>query len=129
MGDGARERQNGHPLPWALAAAGPAVVDATAATCVPLPFANLQVYAWGGQAVPPFDWAVRFERHVRERLLAGDDDALVAYETCGRDAMRSVPTANHYLPLLYVVALRRQGEPVRFPVEGGSISMLTVRIG
>jgi 4,5-DOPA dioxygenase extradiol len=50
----------------------------------------------------------------------------------GRDAMMSVPTPDHYLPLLYVLALRREGEAVSFPAEGfdgGSISMLTVRIG
>jgi 4,5-DOPA dioxygenase extradiol len=50
----------------------------------------------------------------------------------GRDAMLSVPTPDHYLPLLYVLALKRDGEEVTFPVEGfdgGSVSMLTVRIG
>jgi len=44
----------------------------------------------------------------------------------------SAPTPDHYLPLLYVIALRREGEQVTFPVEGfdgGSISMLTVQIG
>jgi len=44
----------------------------------------------------------------------------------------SAPTPDHYLPLLYVIALRREGEQVTFPVEGfdgGSISMLTVKIG
>jgi 4,5-DOPA dioxygenase extradiol len=44
----------------------------------------------------------------------------------------SAPTPDHYLPLLYVLALGREGEEVSFPVEGfdgGSISMLTVRIG
>src|SRR5512141_1249435 len=57
---------------------------------------------------------------------------LLAYETLGDTAALSVPTPDHYLPLLYVIALRREGDPVRFPVEGvdgGSVSMLTVRIG
>ena len=46
--------------------------------------------------------------------------------------MFCIPTPDHYLPLLYVIGLRREGEPVAFPVEGvdgGSISMLTVRFG
>ena len=93
---------------------------------------NLHAYAWGRHAVKPYDWAVRFEKLARELMLAGDNDPLVAYETLGRDAMLSVPTPDHYLPLLYVLALRREGEAVSFPVEGfdgGSISMLTVRIG
>lgn len=93
---------------------------------------NLHTYAWGRHAVKPYDWAVRFENLARELIQAGDTDPLVAYETLGRDAMMSAPTPDHYLPLLYVLALQREGEPVSFPVEGfdgGSISMLTVRIG
>lgn len=93
---------------------------------------NVQTYAWGRHAVEPFDWAVRFERKARERMLAGEHGPLVEYESLGRDAMLSVPTPDHYLPLLYVLGLREEGEPVSFPVEGvdgGSISMLAVRVG
>lgn len=93
---------------------------------------NLHAYGWGRHSVEPFDWAVRFEKQVRELLLAGHDAPLIAYETLGRDALLSVPTPDHYLPLLYVIALRRAGEPIRFPIEGvdgGSISMLTVQVG
>lgn len=93
---------------------------------------NLHAYAWGRHSIEPFDWAVRFEKQVRELLVAADDGPLIAYETLGRDAMLSVPTPDHYLPLLYVIALRRFGEQISFPVEGvdgGSISMLAVQIG
>ena len=93
---------------------------------------NLHTYAWGRHRVEPFDWAVRFETLARELLLKGDDAPLVAYETLGRDAQLSIPTPEHYLPLLYVMAVRRAGEQVSFPVEGvdgGSVSMLTVQIG
>jgi 4,5-DOPA dioxygenase extradiol len=93
---------------------------------------NLRAYAWGRHAVGPYDWAMRFEEQVRELLLAGNDNPLVVYESLGPDAMLSIPTPDHYLPLLYVIALRRKGEQVIFPVEGvdgGSVSMLTVQIG
>ncbi len=93
---------------------------------------NLHSYAWGKHEVEPFDWAVRFETLARQLLNNGDDRPLVNYETLGRDALLSAPTPEHYLPLLYVIAQRRSGEPVSFPVEGfdgGSISMLTVQIG
>ena len=93
---------------------------------------NLPTYAWGRQQVEPLDWAVRFEERARELLLAGAHDPLIAYETLGRDATLSIPTPDHYLPLLYVIAQMREGEPISFPVEGfdgGSVSMLSVQIG
>ena len=46
--------------------------------------------------------------------------------------MLSVPTPDHYLPLLYVLGLRKAKERISFPVQGvdgGSISMLAVQIG
>ena len=88
---------------------------------------NLHAYAWGGHPREPYDWALRFEAHVRERLLAGDHAALVDYGAAGRDALLAVPTPEHYLPLLYVLGASLPGEPVSFPVEGmdgGSVSML-----
>ncbi len=93
---------------------------------------NLSAYSWGQRNVEPFDWAVRFEKQARKLLLAGEDGTLIKYEKLGRDALLSAPTPDHYLPLLYVIALRREGDTIRFPVEGfdgGSMSMLTVQIG
>ena len=49
----------------------------------------------------------------------------------GREAELAVPTPDHYLPLLYIAGTRTSYEPVTFPVEGvdgGSVSMLAVRI-
>ena len=93
---------------------------------------NLSAYIWREPDREPYDWALRFEQRVRQLLIAGDNASLIAYEAWGRDAMLSCPTPDHYLPLLYVIGLRREGEPVSFPVEGfdgGSMSMLAVRIG
>jgi 4,5-DOPA dioxygenase extradiol len=93
---------------------------------------NLHAYAWGKHTVQPCDWAVRFERNAKELLLAADDRPLVNYESLGRDALLSIPTPDHYLPLLYVLGTRIGGERLSFPVEGvdgGSISMLAVQIG
>ncbi|MEN6318416.1 MAG: 4,5-DOPA dioxygenase extradiol [Syntrophaceae bacterium] len=93
---------------------------------------NLHAYAWGNPTASPFDWAVRFENHVRELLLTGDDAPLIAYERLGHDAMLSIPTPEHYLPLLYMLGLRRKNERVSFPVQGidgGSVSMLAVQLG
>lgn len=93
---------------------------------------NLEAYAWGGRPAEPYDWATRFERTVRERLVAGDHATLIDYPAIGDDALLSVPTPEHYLPLLYVLGASVPGESVTFPTEGidgGSVSMLAVRFG
>jgi 4,5-DOPA dioxygenase extradiol len=93
---------------------------------------NLHTYAWGRHPRDPYDWAVRFEIAAKEMILAGDLKPLVNYETLGKDAALSIPTPDHYLPLLYVLAAGQQGDRIHFPVEGvdgGSISMLAVQIG
>jgi 4,5-DOPA dioxygenase extradiol len=93
---------------------------------------NLHAYTWGRRLAEPYDWAVRFERQARDLMLAGEYQPLIDYESLGRDAMLSIPTPDHYLPLLYVLATRQRGERIAFPVQGidgGSISMLAVAVG
>jgi 4,5-DOPA dioxygenase extradiol len=94
---------------------------------------NLHTYAWGRHVAEPYDWAVRFESEARAMMSAGEFKPLIAYEKLGREATLSIPTPDHYLPLLYVLAARQAlGDAVSFPVEGvdgGSISMLAVQIG
>lgn len=93
---------------------------------------NLHTYAWGRDNVEAFDWAMRFESAGRELISAADHGPLIEYETMGKDALLSVPTPDHYLPLLYVLAQQTENDQVSFPVEGfdgGSVSMLSVRIG
>ncbi|MDQ3186813.1 MAG: 4,5-DOPA dioxygenase extradiol [Pseudomonadota bacterium] len=93
---------------------------------------NLHTYSWGSHKVEPYDWALRFENVVRKALSSGDFKPLIEYEKLGQDAKLSVPTPDHYLPLLYILAQRRKDDEINFPVEGfdgGSISMLAVRIG
>jgi 4,5-DOPA dioxygenase extradiol len=90
---------------------------------------NLRVIQWEGGA---YDWAKRFDANVSRRIIAADHDALVHYDRLGPDAARSIPTNEHFLPLLYALALRQPGEGVRFFAEQvvmGSISMRSLRIG
>lgn len=93
---------------------------------------NLQAVAWGVDVSEPYDWALRFEENARRLLAAGDYRELVEYKKLGSDALLSVPTPEHFLPLLYVIATREGKEPITFPVEGfdrGAISMLAVQVG
>lgn len=93
---------------------------------------NLEAFAWGNASREPFDWAARFDENARDLILKDDHERLINYESLGRDAVLSAPTPEHYLPLLYVLALMRESDEVTFPVsgfDGGSISMTTVKIG
>jgi 4,5-DOPA dioxygenase extradiol len=93
---------------------------------------NLHAYAWGRQVRDPYDWAVSFEEEARQLMVAGEFEPLVEYEKLGAAARLSIPTPDHYLPLLYVLGTRQQGEAISFPVEGvdgGSVSMLSVIVG
>ena len=94
---------------------------------------NLHAYAWGAHVPEPYDWTISFETRVREQLLAEEYKPLIDYESqLGKEAGLAVPTPDHYLPLLYIAGTRTRSEPLAFPVEGvdgGSVSMLAVRIG
>ncbi len=92
---------------------------------------NLAAMDWD-PAAPPFDWARRFDENVRGHLARRDHEPLIAYGEMGEDARRSIPTPDHYLPLLYCIALQSNFEPISFAVDGidlGSIGMLSVAIG
>lgn len=92
---------------------------------------NLGVLNWKDGA-PAYDWAVRFNGVVRDHLLRRDHAPLVDYQKLGNDARLSVPTAEHYLPLLYIMGLQGESEPIKVAVDGiqnASISMLSVVVG
>lgn len=93
---------------------------------------NLEAYSWGRHAPEPYDWAIRFEEQAKQMLLANEHKPLIHYERLGTDAGLSIPTPDHFLPLLYVIATAQTNDRVSFPVQGvdgGSISMLTVQVG
>jgi 4,5-DOPA dioxygenase extradiol len=93
---------------------------------------NLHTYVWGEQKAAPYEWAVSFEKRARDYIMSGQPSPLINYETMGKDARLSVPTPDHYLPLLYVLGARAGQDRIQFPVEGidgGSVSMLAVQVG
>jgi len=79
----------------------------------------------------PYDWALRFDGEVRRRIDNGDHAGLADYPALGSDARMSIPTPEHYLPLLYALALQEKGEPARTFNDKvmTSISMTSVVIG
>lgn len=93
---------------------------------------NLGLADLGDLDASPDPRGVRFDQTVKSALLADDLETLVHYERHGEAARYSVPTPDHYLPLLWVTALRQPGEPVSFPCElfqNGAVSMRSVLLG
>jgi 4,5-DOPA dioxygenase extradiol len=90
---------------------------------------NLGLMAWNESA---FDWAVKFDGMLATLIEKQDHEALINYPALGELAKKAIPTNEHYLPLLYAVALRQKDEPLRFfadKVTLGSISMRSFQIG
>jgi len=92
---------------------------------------NLARVDWSN-SLPPPGWARQFDDYVQERVHAGDDAPLIDYPSLGESAQLSIPTPDHYLPLLYVLGARAPGEGASIPLTGfdlGTISMTGVQIG
>jgi 4,5-DOPA dioxygenase extradiol len=90
---------------------------------------NLRMVAWQDEA---YDWALEFDETIQRLILSGDHAAIVHYQNLGEAARLAVPTNEHYLPLLYVLAVQDRQEPIRFftdRVTLGAISMRSVWIG
>jgi 4,5-DOPA dioxygenase extradiol len=85
---------------------------------------------WDSRDPRPLDWAIRFDGSVRRRIAAREHIDLVDWPRMGEDARLAIPTPEHYVPLLYVLALQRDGDHVRFFNEqvAGPISMTSVVI-
>ena len=92
---------------------------------------NLQLMRRTADA-PAFEWADRFNREVIAHIESGTHAPLIQYESFGEPARLSIPTPEHYLPMLYVLGLQRKDDPLSILVDGielGSISMLSFAIG
>jgi 4,5-DOPA dioxygenase extradiol len=79
-----------------------------------------------------FDWAIEFDATVKALIDRSDHEALIDYPKLGRAAQLSVPTNEHYLPLLYALAVKDETEAVTYFNDAatmGSISMRSLVIG
>jgi 4,5-DOPA dioxygenase extradiol len=72
----------------------------------------------------------RYEE-VKSSLINRDHAKLIDYQEL-KGSHLAVPTLDHYLPMIYTLALQEEGEPLKFTYEGfqhGSISMRCFQIG
>lgn len=90
---------------------------------------NLRLIQWQETA---YEWALEFDDLLKQHILAGDHASIVNYSQFGRMAALSIPTPEHFLPLLYTLAVQEPEDDVSFfadQVTLGAISMRGVRLG
>ncbi|QHT70740.1 4,5-DOPA dioxygenase extradiol [Rhodocytophaga rosea] len=95
---------------------------------------NLRMVAWDklNDNEYGYDWAIEMNHTFKELIRNGDHQKLVNYEALGRAALLSIPTPEHYFPLLYVLGLKGKNEEASFfndKLVGGSLTMTSVKFG
>ncbi len=92
---------------------------------------NLGVLNWS-QPESAYDWAVEMDETFKKLILERNHQPLIQYEQLGPAAKLAIPTPEHYLPLLYTLALQANDDAVSlFNAKRvmGSVSMTSVKIG
>jgi 4,5-DOPA dioxygenase extradiol len=95
---------------------------------------NLGLVNWRKIDEPGFgyDWAVEANEKIKKCILSNDHKTLIDYKSQGRELNLAIPTPDHFLPLLYSLALKEENEIVNVfndMAVGGSLSMTSIKIG
>lgn len=95
---------------------------------------NLRMVAWEKLNEPEYgyDWAIQMNDTFKSLIQKGDHQPLINYSSIGKEAMLSIPTPEHYLPLMYSLGVKSAADEIAFfndKVVGGSLTMTSVRIG
>ena len=95
---------------------------------------NLRMVDWRrlNEANYSYDWASEASEKMKKFILSGDHKQLINYQTLGKEFNLAVPTPEHYLPLLYALALKDENEEVSLfndKAVGGSLTMTSLKIG
>lgn len=95
---------------------------------------NLGKVAWDklGEVGFAYEWATEANEIMKKHILSGDHQKLIEYKTLGRSMDLAVPSPEHFLPLLYILALKEEHEKVALfndKAVAGSLTMTSVKIG
>lgn len=93
---------------------------------------NLRLISWEMIHGGGYDWANEINHKFKDLIANGDYKPLINYQNLGSDAMLAIPTPEHYLPLLYTLALQNDKEEVTIfndKAIGGSLTMTSVLVG
>jgi 4,5-DOPA dioxygenase extradiol len=79
----------------------------------------------------PYDWAVEFDEQVKRNLLNRNHEALLDFHNLTLAAVLSAPTLDHYMPMIFAIAMQGKGDDLTFTYEGfqnASVSMRCFKI-
>ncbi len=94
---------------------------------------NLRMVAWDKMNEPEYgyDWAIEASEKIKKHILNGDYQPLINYKSLGNAFNLAIPTPEHYLPLLYTLALKEENEKISLfndKALGGSLTMTSLKI-
>ncbi|WP_093978027.1 MULTISPECIES: 4,5-DOPA dioxygenase extradiol [Flavobacteriaceae] len=94
---------------------------------------NLRKVAWDRLNEEfAYSWTFEANEKMKSFILNGDHQSLIDFRSQGKAFDLAIPTPEHYMPLLYALALKEENETIELfndkPV-GGSLSMTSVKIG
>lgn len=79
-----------------------------------------------------FEWAETARSKMNQWIKEGNHQALIQYNKQGQALQLAIPSAEHFLPLLYTLGMKRKEDGIRLfndePV-GGALSMTSVMLG
>lgn len=79
-----------------------------------------------------FDWTKNVQEKLTKLIINNNIEALTKYENIDSEIKLAIPTPEHYLPMLYCMALRNENEEIKIfndKAVGGSITMTSFKIG
>lgn len=95
---------------------------------------NLRMVDWKrlNEANYSYDWATEASEKIKTSILSDDHKKLINYQSLGKEFNLAIPTPEHYLPLLYALALKLENEMISLfndKAVGGSLTMTSLKIG
>lgn len=94
---------------------------------------NLGLVAWDKLNAEEYgyDWALEANEKMKNFILSGDHQQLINYKSQGRTFDLAIPSPEHYLPILYALALKEENEKLTFfndKAVAGSLTMTSFKI-
>ncbi len=95
---------------------------------------NLGMVAWDKVDQPEYgyDWAIQANDTFKQLIISNKHKELIHYSSLGKEIQLAIPTPEHFLPLIYALALKEENETVTIfndKAVMGSLTMTSVKIG